>query len=183
MKIGLSIATPVLLAPLLVLAVAGCGRSEISEADDLAFRTYFQHLESFFATLVERQHELSSSSETRTLSESIPLLREQENVYRQMANNLESLVPPEQLDFIHENSVERAGAAVAALTSLIDALESRGASPEVTEEAVSAIEEAVARFHQTCRDLQLIVDQNSLVASDGDAINFRCSPSEGSWPG
>ena len=179
MKIGLSIATPVVLAPLLVLAVVGCGRSYISEADDLAFRTYFQHLESFFATLAERQYEPSSLSETRTLSESIPLLRERENVHRQLVNNLESLVPPEQLDLIHENSVERAKATVAALTSLIDALESR-ASPEVTEEAVSNIEEAVARFHQTCRDLQLIVDQNSLVASDGDAINLRCSPPDGS---
>ena len=175
MKIWLSIATPVALAPLLALAVAGCGRSEISEADDLAFHTYFQHLESFFTTLAERQYEPSSLSETRTWSESIPLLREQENVYRQLVNSLESLVPPEQLDLIHENSVDRAEAAVAALTSLTYALESR-ASPEVTEEAVSNIEEAVARFHQTCRDLQLIVDQNSLVARDGGAINLRCSP-------
>lgn len=173
-KIKTSIATSVVVAPLLFLAVVGCGRSEFSEADDLAFRTYFQRLESFFTTLAEHQHEPLSVSETRTLRESIPLLRERENVYRQLVNKLENLVPPEQLDLIHENSVERAGAAVDALTSLIDALESRAAA-EVTEEAVSNIEETAARFNETCRDLQLIANQNSLVSSDGDVINLRCS--------
>ena len=173
MKIRLSIVTPVVLAPLLFLLVVGCGRSEISEADNLAFRTYFQHLEGSFATLAERQYE------SLNVRESIPLLREQYNSYRQLVNKLESLTPPEQLDLIHENSVERAGATTAALTSLIDALESR-ASPEVAEEAVANIEETVARFNQTCRDLQLIVDQNSLVASDGGAINLRCSPPDDS---